>query len=352
MEPDCIHGHYPHTYETKTQWDSILNKFLDYNGKQLEILDPAVSVFENDFDEVLYNCIFDAINGTDYQPYLDVDGLANKTLGVDVVALANGANIRLKASPSAKASNRDRLLVPFYVRHFLRSYPMMVGLVSNTVLLAENSIANAEILLGAKCDATNFINIKQIIDDLNVKSWTRLRDLSEANSGVSTLGTISEALLNRVFESMVDATNFFKVNASQVQSYGDFVLMCLPNNLWISVKSNFARERLLASGYSNDILGVGFFESFDEFTGQIRVRNFQRAGFLAMYCPDVAVSEAQVHAGTSTYQQIIDHHANHGTDMPKNINGKPFIRRLSDLQGDLQPLLNEADVKKRFTVSF
>lgn len=213
-------------------------------------------------------------------------------------------------------------------------------------------IKNAEILLGEGCDASNFIAIKQIIDDLNTKSWTRDKDVSESQSGVSTLGTISESLLNRVFDSMVDETNFFKVNASQVQSYGDFVLMCLPNNLWISVKSNFARERLLASGYSNDILGVGFFESFEEFTGQIRVRNFQRAGFLAMYCPDVAVSEAQVDNGTSTYHQIVDFHAAKGTDMPRNINGRPFIRRLSDLQSDLQPLLNEVDVRKRFTVSF
>lgn len=329
-----------------------MSKTVDYKGRAIVLRAPASIEFASDFHMEIYTLIYNAVSGPDYKPFVDVDALANGGLGVDIVATADAAEIKLKAKPSAKASNRDRLLVQFYVRHFLASFPEMVGLVFNTVLLAENSIENAELLLGADCDATNFIAIKQIIDDLNTKSWTRDKDVSEGQSGVSTLGTISESLLNRVFDSMVDETNFFKVNASQVQSYGDFVLMCLPNNLWISVKSNFARERLLASGYSNDILGVGFFESFDEFTGQIRVRNFQRAGFLAMYCPDVAVSEAQVAGGTSTYQQIVDFHAANETDMPKNINGRPFIRRLSDLQGDLQPLLDEQDVKRRFTVSF
>jgi hypothetical protein len=151
---------------------------------------------------------------------------------------------------------------------------------------------------------------------------------------------------------MVDDVNFFKVSASQVQSYGDFVLMCLPNNLWVSVKSNYARERLLASGYSNDILGVGFFQDFDEFTSSVRIRNFQRAGFLAMYCPDVAVSLDQVNSKTSTYEQVVDFHASNGTNMPLNINGKPFIRKLTDLAGDLQPLLDIKSVQKRFTVDF
>lgn len=43
--------------------------------------------------------------------------------------------------------------------------------------------------------------------------------------------------------------------------------MCLLNNFWIFVKLNFVREWFFVFGYNNDILGVGFFESFDEFIG-------------------------------------------------------------------------------------
>jgi len=151
---------------------------------------------------------------------------------------------------------------------------------------------------------------------------------------------------------LIDDVSFFKTGNAKIQSYGDFVVTCLPNNLWISVKSNFARERLLASGYSNDILGAGFFEDASEFTQPVRIRNFQRAGFLAMYCPDIAVTERQITAGTSTYHEIEQFHVNNGTSMPLNINGKQFIRKLSNLATDIETLLSETDIRRRFTVDF
>jgi hypothetical protein len=151
---------------------------------------------------------------------------------------------------------------------------------------------------------------------------------------------------------MIDKLNFFRIGNAEVQSYGDFVVTCLPNNLWISVKSNFARERLLASGYNNDILGAGFFQDASEFTQPVRIRNFQRAGFLAMYCPDVAVTKHRQDNATSTYHEIEEFHRARESQMPLNINGKPFIRKLSDLPADIQALLDIADIRRRFTVDF
>lgn len=328
-----------------------MDKQLNYDGRQVTLVDPESVSFDTKFHEKIYRHIFDAIDGDCYKPYLDVDSLSDESAALDVVELARSSGVEIDP-PSTIASNRHRLHIQHHVRSFLQAFPQMVGLVNNTIMLADLSIKNAEFLLGKQCDSTNFIEVKRVIDDVNSKAWCRDKDTSERQSGVSTLGNISESLLKRAFDSMVDTTNFFKVNRSEVQSYGDFVLMCLPNNLWLSVKSNFARERLLASGYNNDIIGVGFFEDYREFIGQVRIRNFQRAGFLAMYCPDIAVTEDQVDGKTSTYKQIFDHHKVNRTDMPKNINGRPFIRRLSDLQGDLKSLLDEAEVQRRFTVTF
>jgi hypothetical protein len=328
-------------------------KTLYYDGRPIEFNDPADIEFNDEFHNRLYHLVFGAINDGDaYEPVIDVDELWNGQLGIDIVEIANTAGVTPKQTPTQRTANPERLAVQYHVLLFSESFPEMLGLFQNTVLNADTAIRNAEILLGADCDRTNFIQIKQIIDNLNLSAWTRQRDPSESQSGVATLGTISEKLLSRAFEAMVDNTNFFKVSSSQVQSYGDFVLMCLPNNLWLSVKSNFARERLLASGYSNDILGVGFFQDYEEFTSQVRIRNFQRAGFLAMYCPDVAVSRDQVENGTNTYDQIRDYYENREADMPLNINGQPFIRRLSDLDTDLQALLNIRNIQRRFTVSF
>lgn len=326
-------------------------KNFRYNGRDIQVEDPADVVLSNDFHRDVYIFTYAAIVEGDYLPQIDIDALHDGDLGFDIQANARRHGIQVR-QPSAKATNWDRLLTQFHIQLFLKEFPVFLGFFNNISAPAEISIKNAELLLGEQCNADNFIEVKRVIDDVNRKIWTREKDVSERQAGVSNLGTISESLLASAFEGLVDDTNFFKVGHSQVQSYGDFVLMCLPNNLWISVKSNFARERLLASGYSNDILGVGFFESAGEFTGTVRVRNFQRAGFLAMYCPDFPVSEAQLEAGTSTYGEIVALHEKNGTDMPRNINGKPFIRPLSELRNDLHTLLDEPNIRKRFTVDF
>ena len=153
-------------------------------------------------------------------------------------------------------------------------------------------------------------------------------------------------------ESLIDNTNFFRSQNQDVQSYGDFVLMCLPNNLWISVKSNFARERLLASGYTTDIIGVGYFTDFNEFTSQTKIRNFIKVGFLAMYIPDITITEEQIANNISTYKQALNCYETQQRELPKNINGKNFLRPLSQLYNDLNSLLEINDIKKRTTVRY
>lgn len=327
-------------------------KILAFNQRKIKIQDPGAIHFESDFDREIYNLIYGEISsGENYGPVIDADDVYRNKYAVDVKALSESCGLNIK-KPSEKAVNRDRLMVQHLLRDFMSRFPIFMGLVCNNVTLAEIAIQNAEELLGAQVDVTNFIQIKSIIDIINRSVWTRDQDVSEKNSGVSTLGTISEALLNTTFEALVDEKDFFKVSKSEVQTYGDFVLMCLPNNLWLSVKSNFARERLLASGFSNDILGVGFFQEADEFKRLVRIRNFQSAGFLAMYCPDVSVSEEQLREGTNTYQQVMNSYKERSVAPPTNINGRPFIRKLSDLPADLKPLLDQKDIRKRTTVNF
>ena len=332
-------------------WGSNMKKLI-FNSLVVEIQGPEAVTFDNTFDEKLYACIYGLlVDGSNYEPVLDTDNFQKGMYLSDLDNLYNQSGLSIKP-PSQKAVNRNRLWYQHLVRDFLSRYPVFMGLVHNNIILADIAISNAEFLSGEKVNASNFIRLKSIIDQVNRNSWTRDRDSSESQSGVSTLGTISENLLQIIFNTLVDNKNFFKVGQSEVQTYGDFVLMCLPNNLWLSVKSNFARERLLASGYTNDILGVGFFQDPGEFTGLVRIRNFQRAGFLAMYCPDVAVSELQLNENTNTYDQVMEHYKINAQTAPTNINGMPFIRKLSDLYGDLALLLDEKDIRKRSTVKF
>lgn len=326
-------------------------KTFRFDGRDIQIAQPQDVDFANPFLEEAYTWIFETVVPGNYTPQIDADLVHAGNTGFDIRQSAANHGIAIQ-QPTAKASNRERAFIQSHIRTVLESFPQLSGFFSNTIVSARIAIKNAEFLLGERCNADNFISLKKIVDQVNRSAWTRQPDTSERQSGVSVLGTISETLLGTVMFKMIDEVNFFKIGNPEVQSYGDFVVTCLPNNLWISVKSNFARERLLASGYSNDILGAGFFQDASEFTQPVRIRNFQRAGFLAMYCPDVAVTQHQQDNTTSTYHEIEEFHRVRGSQMPLNINGKPFIRRLSALASDIQTLLNIADIRRRFTVDF
>lgn len=235
---------------------------------------------------------------------------------------------------------------------FLTYFPDFYIYLKNINANAAISIQNAEKILSANVSIDNFIEMKRIIDEQNAKRWTREKTLQERQGGVSILGTISETLLNTSMEKIIDSKNFFRTTMSEIQSYGDFVLMCLPNNLWLSVKSNFARERLLASGFSTDIIGVGFFTDYTEFTSQAKIRNFLKVGFLAMYIPDVSITDEQIKNNTSTYEEVLNYYTQNNKDFPKNINGTLFIRKLSSIKDELNSLLAIKDISKRTTVYF
>ena len=235
---------------------------------------------------------------------------------------------------------------------FLWNFPAFANLLNNIHLLASVAIKSSELYLNIQINSSNFIIAKQFIDEINRQRWTRPQTPNEQQSGVSNLGGVSESLLEMAMEQLIDGTNFFKTNNQKVQSYGDFVLMCLPNNLWLSVKSNFARERLLASGYTTDILGVGFFTDMNEFTSQSKIRNFQRVGFLAMYLPDIPVSEDQIINNTNTYNEVVNYYLVNGINLPLNINGTLFLRPLSGLNLDISKILAITNISNRTTLGF
>lgn len=207
-------------------------------------------------------------------------------------------------------------------------------------------------------EAVDFSNISDFKRGLRARHnarWTRLQKEeqgnNEAQGGVSVLGSLSEELLKRAIETVSTSPDIFQTNQDDTKSYGDFVLISLPNNLWFSVKSGFSRERLLASGFSNDLVGVGFFEAPEEFTSQYKVRNFKKAGFLAIYLPNVAVTEEQYDRETSTYAEVQKFYNQAERVAPLNINGTKFFRPLSELGDDIKSLLNQ-DLQKRSTLNF
>ncbi|MGJ8517591.1 hypothetical protein [Carnimonas bestiolae] len=300
-----------------------------------------------------YQIIRSAFNGdSDPNFFIDADSLA-----LDFKKLFEQASDEdkqefkkmAKITPQ-KFRDGDYNLTQKLINVVANEVPEVTIVVKHNHFTSEQCITMAELYLGAKTDETNFIDIKSVVDKLNKMKWSRRQTRSEEQSGVSVLGTISESLLKIAMDKLLDETTLFQTSNREVQSYGDFVLICLPNNLWLSVKSNFARERLLASGYTTDIIGAGFFTDEGEFTTKGKLRNFQRVGFLAMYIPDVAVTDQQRANNTSTYQLALDVYKNRGEEEPRNINGTPFIRPLSSLQSDIEKL-KKMPIHNRTTIN-
>lgn len=306
----------------------------------------------DDFFLPLYKHLYSQLNASSSKyPQIDFDhqksvitDLLSKLSVEQVVALRSLGHAVISKKEWGKNQENKAMQV------FLWNFPEFSNLLFNIHLLAPLVLKSTEIYLGISIDAQNFIQAKQFIDQINRERWNRPQNSSEQQSGVSNLGGVSEQLLGAAFGAMIDNVNFFKNTNQQVQSYGDFVMVCLPNNLWISVKSNFARERFLASGFTSDILGVGFFTDKDEFTSAAKIRNYQRVGFLALYLPDVSVSEEQRITNTNTYSEVVDYYTTYNINLPLNINGTAFLRPLSSIHSDLARMLAISDLKNRTTL--
>lgn len=330
-----------------------MNKNFTFEKRQFAISDPNNETFRTAFHQTAYKLLFDRITDGRCEPHIDTDQLVQQVTGIDLYDLAKQHNLKPdKLSPKSDIRPKERDEVKKALQLFLGDYPLFVSFVQNCNLKADIAITHAEALIDKECDIQNFMRLKRIINHFNSRCWSRLQSVSESNSSKNSLGNISENLLEKAFGALVDGKNLIKINNDEVQSYGDFVLVSLPNNLWLSVKSNFSRERLLASGYSNDILGVGFFEDFKEFTTRTKLRNMMKAVFLCLYLPDIPVTEKQIKNGENTFQQTVDHYRSSNPPVPLNINGGEFLRPLSKLADHLKPLLEERDISKRLTLNF
>ena len=321
------------------------------------VLQPEAECEWDDLEETegfyrpLYALLYTGLPNHGRLMSLDWDDFKERAEGL-YNALSHEVQRRLRKSvgtaPTDYRKNPHQKLAWMFANRF----PAFGAVLKHVHLNADILLKTVALLMEEDVGAENFIRFKTKIDALNRLAWTRTQTDSESQSGVSNLGTISETLLERALADLIDGSRFFKTSNQEIQSYGDFVLMCLPNNLWLSVKSNYARERLLASGYTTDILGVGFFTDYREFTSKAKIRNFQRVGFLAMYLPDVPVSRDQQEAERSTYEEVREFYQRQNHEMPKNINGTDFLRPLSGLYNDLAALLEEENIQNRTTIKF
>lgn len=309
---------------------------LDLNVLFAQGLVTRPTNFDTAEDEQIFNHLFGLLNVS-----------SDKTLDADTF-LVNLASILHLTDLNACRLNLNN--------GFLTRYPEFYAFIKNmnpSAVVEVGCCEKIRRLTDPSPTQYNCMLLKSISNEIHEGRWARDATKAEEQGGVSVLGKISELLASNELQLLVSDENYF-YNSSQMQphlrSYGDFVLMCQPNNLWVSVKSGFARERLLASGYTNDVIGVGFFQSAKEFTNIQRLKNHKKAGFLAIYIPDEPVTNDQIRNNINTYDAVKDSYGGEDS-MPVNINETPLLRKLSDLHGDLKAIV-DIDLKQRNLSNF
>ena len=135
---------------------------------------------------------------------------------------------------------------------------------------------------------------------------------------VSLTGTITERICKIGLEA--GAPDKHSKLPKDWKWVGDFMIIGKPYNIFVSVKSYSARERLIASGTGQQaapVIGYGLFDKKSEWSIG-RVRQYLQRGFVAIYMPNKLLSKL------STESKNI-----------KNAYNRPFLRDISAFSDDL-----------------
>lgn len=132
-------------------------------------------------------------------------------------------------------------------------------------------------------------------------------------------GVVTGAISERICEiALIQSRVKFATPRQDWQYLADFVIQGMPHNVFVSVKSFKAKERLLASTFRYPTIGFGFFNDRAEWHYD-RVCNYVRENFFAIYIPK------------PLYESLHEK-----TRAVLNTNQNPFLRDLGSFPYDLQ----------------
>lgn len=109
---------------------------------------------------------------------------------------------------------------------------------------------------------------------------------------------------------------------------GDFAIIGSPFNLFVSVKSYKAKERLIVSGMGQNaapVIGYGLFDDPSEWSTE-RVKQYKQRGFIAIYMPKKLYDTlGKQHTSSQGYSAA----------EIKNIYDQPLLRKIEDFANDI-----------------
>lgn len=160
---------------------------------------------------------------------------------------------------------------------------------------------------------------------------------------VSVVGGVTELICETALSGVLPDNRFGKLPQSW-KWIGDFAIVGIPFNLFISVKSYKAKERLLVSGTGQNaapVVGFGLFDDVKEWSPD-RVKQYKQRGFLAIYMPK------------NLYDEISNRNEEKNCKYKKskgypatsivNIYDRPLLRKIEDFADDVSNVCNDEDV--------
>lgn len=157
---------------------------------------------------------------------------------------------------------------------------------------------------------------------------------------VKVTGAVTELLCKIALDA--SAPNRYDKLPKTWDWIGDYAIMGSPFNLFISVKSYKAKERLIVSGTGQNaapVVGFGLFDDSSEWSPE-RVKQYKQRGFIAIYMPNILYDTlaAMTPQTSGLSKRLIKKYSpTNGypaTDI-KNIYDRPLLRKLEDFDKDI-----------------
>ena len=134
----------------------------------------------------------------------------------------------------------------------------------------------------------------------------------------------------------------YSINRRDTVWIGDFAIMGSPFNLFISVKSYKAKERLIVSGTGQNaapVVGYGLFDDPSEWSPD-RVKQYKQRGFIAIYMPNTLYNalDAMTPQTPGLSSRLIRKYSpanGYPATNIKNIYDRPLLRKLEDFDDDI-----------------
>lgn len=183
---------------------------------------------------------------------------------------------------------------------------------------------------------TNLYAILQALDDIHA-------DITAAGLSVDVkvTGSVTELICKIALDAA--CPNRYDKLPKTWDWVGDYAIMGSPFNLFVSVKSYKAKERLIVSGTGQNaapVVGYGLFDDPSEWS-PARVKQYKQRGFIAIYMPrdtyDSLAAMVSTTPGLTTRQRNKYTAANgYPATSITNIYDRPLLRKIEDFVADIQ----------------